>query len=177
MRKIIIVFIIFLNLTNISAQIILSEDTNFCAPQQHNLYALSAVQSSMATDDLHDVVVPIGFNFDFYGGTYSSCVVSGNGYITFDTTVANTGSPWSINVAIPNPGQMPENAIMAPWQDINTGVVGSIFYGTSGVSPNRIFTVTWCDIAMFSCTQLLHTSQVILHEGSNKIEMFCYIGS
>ena len=25
---------------------------------------------------------------------------------------------------------------------------------------------------MFSCTQLLHTSQVILHEGSNKIEMF-----
>ena len=106
MRKIIIVFIIFLNFTNISAQIILSEDTNFCAPQQHNLYALSAVQSSMATDDLHDVVVPIGFNFDFYGGTYSSCVVSGNGYITFDTTVANTGSPWSINVAIPNPGQM-----------------------------------------------------------------------
>ena len=67
---------------------------------------------------------------------------------------------------------MLENVIMQAWQDINTGVVGSIFYGTSGVAPNRIFTVTWCDIAMFSCTQLLHTSQVILHEGSNKIEMF-----
>ena len=51
MRKIIIVFILFLNFTNIEAQIILSEDTNFCVPQQHNLYALSAVQSSMATDD------------------------------------------------------------------------------------------------------------------------------
>ena len=126
----------------------------------------------MATDDLHDIVVPVGFNFDFYGGTYDKCVVSGNGYITFDTTVANTGSPWAINIAIPNPGQMPENAIMAPWQDINTGVVGSIYYGTTGVAPNRMFTVTWCDIAMFSCTQMLHTSQVVLYEGSNKIEMF-----
>ena len=172
MRKIFLFLLFVIYYVNTNGQIILSQDTNFCVPQPHNLYALSAVQSSMATDDLHDVVVPLGFNFDFYGGTYNSCVVSGNGYITFDTTVANTGSPWSINIAIPNPGQMPENAIMAPWQDINTGVVGSIFYGTSGIAPNRIFTVTWCEIAMFSCTQLLHTSQVVLHEGSNKIEMF-----
>ena len=50
MRKIIIVFILFLNFTNIEAQIILSEDTNFCVPQQHNL-CFEFVQSSMATDD------------------------------------------------------------------------------------------------------------------------------
>ena len=77
MRKIIILFILLLNITENSNKSILSEDTNFCVPQQHDLYALSVVQSSMATDDLHDIVVPIGFNFDFYGGTYSSCVVSG----------------------------------------------------------------------------------------------------
>ena len=76
----------------------------------------------MQIDDMHDVVVPIGFDFDFYGNTYAHCVVSGNGYITFDTTVASTGSPWAINAAIPNPGVQPENAIMAPWQDIKTGV-------------------------------------------------------
>ena len=172
MKKIVLIFISVFTLVSLNAQIILSDDTNFCAPQPHDLYALSAIQSSMATDDLHDIVVPLGFNFDFYGGTYDKCVVSGNGYMTFDTTVANTGSPWAINIAIPNPGQMPENAIMAPWQDINTGVVGSIYYGTTGVAPNRMFTVTWCDIAMFSCTQMLHTSQIVLYEGSNKIEMF-----
>ena len=71
MRKIIIVFILFLNFTNLEAQIILSEDTNFCVPQPHNLYALSAVQSSMATDDLHDIVVPIGFNFWWRLGCHS----------------------------------------------------------------------------------------------------------
>lgn len=172
MKKLVLIFISVFSLFGLNAQIILSDDTSFCAPQAHDLYALSAIQSSMATDDLHDIVVPVGFNFDFYGGTYDKCVVSGNGYITFDTSVANTGSPWAINIAIPNPGQMPENAIMAPWQDINTGVVGSIYYGTTGVAPNRMFTVTWCDIAMFSCTQMLHTSQVVLYEGSNKIEMF-----
>ena len=172
MKKIIYSCFLFFCFQNLNAQIILSNDTSFCTPQTIDLYALSATQSSMQVDDMHDVVVPIGFDFDFYGNTYNKCVVSGNGYITFDTTVANTGSPWAINAAIPNPGQMPENAIMAPWQDINTGVSGSIYYGTTGVAPNRMFTVTWCEIAMFSCTQDLHTSQVVMYEGSNKIEMF-----
>ena len=158
--------------TIVNSQIIISNDTSFCSPQNIDLYALSAVQSSMQVDDMHDVVVPIGFDFVFYGNTYDKCVVSGNGYITFDTTVAGSGSPWVIGAAIPNPGQQPENAIMAPWQDINTGVSGNIYYGTTGVAPNRMFTVTWCAIAMFSCTSDLHTSQVVMYEGSNKIEMF-----
>ena len=97
--------------TIVNSQIIISNDTSFCSPQNIDLYALSAVQSSMQVDDLHDVVIPIGFDFYFYGNTYDKCVVSGNGYITFDTTVAGSGSPWVIGAAIPNPGQQPENAI------------------------------------------------------------------
>ena len=172
MKRQILVFISIFTISCSSAQVIISNDTNFCSSQPHDLYALSAVQSSMAIDDQHDSIASIGFNFDFYGGTYDKCVISGNGYITFDTTQANQYSPWGINQAIPNPGFLPENAIMAPWQDINTGVVGNIFYGTTGIAPNRKFTVTWCSIAMFQCTQDLHTSQVVMHEGSNKIEMF-----
>ena len=172
MKRQILIFISIFTIFYSSAQVIISNDTNFCSSQPHDLYALSAVQSSMAIDDQHDSIASIGFNFDFYGGTYDKCVISGNGYITFDTTQANQYSPWAINQAIPNPGVLPENAIMAPWQDINTGVVGNIFYGTTGIAPNRKFTVTWCSIAMFQCTQDLHTSQVVMHEGSNKIEMF-----
>ena len=69
---------------------------------------------------------------------------------------------------------MPENAIMAPWQDILPGPPpnNNITFGTTGLAPNRRFTVTWCEIPMFSCTQDLHTSQIILYEGSDKIEMF-----
>ena len=156
----------------INAQVIISNDTTVCGNFNDTLYALSATQSSMQTDDLHDDLVSIGFTFNFYGTPYTECVVSGNGYVTFDTSLANSYSPYSINAPVPNPGNIPENAILAPWQDINTGVTGNIYYGTTGIAPNRMFTVTWCEIAMFSCTADLHTSQVVLHEGSDKIEMF-----
>ena len=170
MRRIILFFALLPFLIN--GQVIISNDTSVCGSFNDTLYALSATQSSMNTDDLHDDVVPLGFSFDFYGLPYTHCVVSGNGYITFDTTLANSFSPFSIGAAIPNPGNIPENAILAPWHDINTGVSGNIYFGTTGIAPNRKFIVTWCEIAMFSCTSDFATSQVVMHEGSNKVEIF-----
>ena len=35
-----------------------------------------------------------------------------------------------------------------------------------------MFTVTWCQIAMFSCTDSIATSQVVMYEGSDRIDMF-----
>ena len=90
MKRQILVFISIFTILYSSALIILTSDTSFCSPQTIDLYSLSAVQSSMAIDDMHDVVVPIGFDFDFYGNTYDKCVISGNGYIIFDTTLAST---------------------------------------------------------------------------------------
>ncbi|MGY8951377.1 MAG: hypothetical protein ACKVJW_06305, partial [Flavobacteriales bacterium] len=77
MRKIVSLLISIFTIVNINAQIIISTDTNFCAPQVYDLYALSATPSTMFTDDLHDIVIPIGFDFDFYSNTYNKCVVSG----------------------------------------------------------------------------------------------------
>ena len=170
MKRLLFSLILFSNFS--VSQVIISNDTTVCGNFNDTLYSLSATQSSMQVDDQHDVAVPIGFTFDFYGLPYTQCVVSGNGYITFDTSLASSYSPYSINVPIPNPGTVPENAILAPWHDINTGVSGNIYYGTTGVAPNRMFTVTWCQIAMFSCTDSIATSQVVLHEGSDKIDMF-----
>ena len=173
MRKIIFLISIFcLGVQPLSAQIILNNDTTVCSMQIINLNALSSDVSSMQADDSHDSIRDIGFTFNFYGQSYTQLVISGNGYITFDLTQANQYSPWVINAAIPNPGIIPENAIMAPWQDINTGIGGSVYYGTTGIAPNRVFVVTWCAVPMFSCTSDLHTSQVVLYEGTNKIEMF-----
>lgn len=155
----------------LNAQII-SNDTVVCNTYQDTLYALGSALSDMQSDDQHDTVVAIGFPFVFYGNTYNYLVISGNGYVTFDTTVANSYSPWGINTAVPNPGSMPENAIMSPWHDINTGAGGQVYYGMSGIAPNRFFIITWCHVPMFSCTSDLATQQIILHEGSSKIEMF-----
>ena len=170
MKRFIFSLILFSNLA--VSQVIISNDTTVCGNFNDTLYALSATQSSMQVDDQHDVAVPIGFTFNFYGLPYTQCVVSGNGYITFDTSLASSYSPYSINVPIPNPGTVPENAILAPWHDINTGVSGNIYYGTTGIAPNRMFTVTWCQIAMFSCTDSIATSQVVMYEGSDKIDMY-----
>ena len=171
MRRFLFVCVFLTSLFSYS-QIIVSPDTTICGNYQDTLVALSSNPSSMSSDDQHDVVVDIGFTFNFYGIPYTQLVVSGNGYVTFDISQASQYSPWAINAPIPNPGNLPENAIMAPWQDINTGIGGNIYYGVSGIAPNRVFIVTWCEVPMFSCTSDLHTSQIILYEGSDKIEMF-----
>ncbi|MDA7578791.1 SprB repeat-containing protein, partial [Flavobacteriales bacterium] len=151
---------------------IISNDTAVCDSFNGSLYALGAELSGITADDGHSGVVDLGFTFNFYGQSYNQIVISGNGYLTFDLSQANQYSPYSINTPIPNPGSMPENAIMCPWQDMNSGIGGNITYETVGVAPNRKFIVTWCGVPMFSCTSLLHTSQVVLYETSDKIEMF-----
>ena len=173
MKKIIfLVSVICLSIYPLYAQIILNNDTTVCSMQAINLNALSTEPTSMTADDGHDSIRDIGFIFNFYGQAYTHLVISGNGYITFDTSLANTFSAYTIGAAIPNPGSMPENAIMAPWHDASVAVGGNIYFGTTGVAPNRMFLVTWCSVPMYSCTSDLYTSQVVMYEGSNKIEMF-----
>ena len=60
------------------------------------LVTLSSNPSSMSSDDQHDVVVDIGFTFNFYGIPYTQLVISGNGYVTFDISQASQYSPWAI---------------------------------------------------------------------------------
>ena len=122
------------------------------------------------SDDINSAVLPIGFPFTFYGNTYTSCVISSNNYITFDLTKANTYSPWVISAAIPNAGVDPENSIMAPWQDIDPAVGGSITYGIHGVAPNRVFIARWDGVPMYSCTSTLFSSYIYLYETTNSIE-------
>lgn len=123
------------------------------------------------SDDMHTGVVNMGFNFDYYGNTYNQCVISSNSYITFDLSGANGGSQWSINTAAPSPTFTTNNKIMFPWQDTNPGVSGTVSSVTCGIAPNRRFVVTFDAVAMFSCTTLEFTNQLVLYETSNRIEM------
>lgn len=129
------------------------------------------------TDDSHTGVVDMGFNFEYYGNIYNQCVISSNSYITFDISTANGGSQWAINAAAPSPTFNVNNKIMFPWQDTNPGTPnssgspGTVSSVTCGVAPNRRFVVTYDAIAMFSCTTLEFTNQLVLYETSNRIEM------
>ena len=164
--------IVFFFAFKLNAQIILNNDTTICGSQNLDLFAISSDVDSIVTDDIYTDVIDLGFNFEFYGNTYDRMLISSNGYVTFDTTNANGPSPWVINAPIPNPGNEPENSILVTWQDIDPNVGGAIYFGSFGQSPNKVYVVTWCDIPMFSCNQLIYTSQLRMYEGSNKIEMY-----
>lgn len=124
------------------------------------------------TDDIHSQIIPIGFDFEFYGVSYDNTVISSNGYLSFDLTNANTGSQWGINSNIPNTlNTDAQNSIMCPYTDSEPGPISELIYGTAGTAPNRVFIAIWSNYDMygFSCNAECFSSGVVLIEGSNKI--------
>jgi gliding motility-associated-like protein len=122
-------------------------------------------------DDRWSSVLPINFDFCFYGNTYNQCVVGSNGIVSFDLTGAGGFMPWAINAGIPS-NQNPMNCIMGPFHDIDPSVSGIIRWDTLGTAPCRLFIVSFFQVAMFSCTQLQATQQIVLYETTNIIETY-----
>ncbi len=121
----------------------------------------------LAIDDQHSGVYNIGFDFCYYGNTYTQFVVSSNNYITFDLAQANQYSPWDTEI-IPDPAQ-PVDAIMGPWQDINPAQGGTISYGVYGTAPFRRLVVSYDLVPMYQCGNLF-SSQIVIYETTNEIE-------
>ena len=122
-------------------------------------------------DDDFSPLLNIGFNFTFYGNTYSTCVISSNNFISFNSSNANTSSVFTTNVSlgVSSPSDI-KNAILGPFQDIAPQYGGTIEYATIGTAPNRAFVARWYDIPMYNCTNLTFCSSIIFYESTNVIE-------
>lgn len=119
------------------------------------------------TDDSQQGPFNIGFNFCFFGQTYTQFWVGSNGWISFSGGQPTTFTSASIaSVA----GNIPKNCIMGPWQDWHPGVGGQIRYQVQGVAPCRKLVVSWINMPMFGCTQTLGTFHIVIYESSNYIE-------
>jgi hypothetical protein len=120
--------------------------------------------SLFMTDDSQQGPFNIGFNFCFYGQTYTQFMVGSNGWISFSppnpVTFASTPIPTT------NP-QTPKNCIMGPWQDWHPGLGGQIRYQTVGVAPCRKLIVSWIGVPMFSCTLNQGTFHIVIYESTN----------
>lgn len=131
-------------------------------------YAPDAYAGTLVSlwDDNVSGSLPIGFDFCFYGNTYSTFNICSNGWIGF------TGGPTTYTpAAIPSAAaSVPKNCIMGPWQDLNPSVAGTIRYQTLGTAPFRRLVVTYQTVAFFSCTGTFNTQQIILYETTNEIE-------
>lgn len=125
-------------------------------------------------DDVWSSVIPLPFCFDFFGQTYNSILIGSNAIITFDLTQANGNCQWPIANAIPSSSD-PMNSIMAPWHDIDPSVGSSatdISWQIYGTAPCREMVISWDTVPMFSCNNLIASSQLVLHETTNIIDVF-----
>lgn len=161
----------FLGIKNTNAQIALQyTDTTLCPGQTINMCAsLTGQSDDNNSDDYYGNVLDIGFPFVFFGKTYTKCIASGNGMIRFDTTNANQPVGWQWG-QITGSGDA-NNAIFATFLDLYLPAGGKIRYQRTGNAGSRRFIVEWCSLPVFGCNSLIVTSQAILYEGTNIIEI------
>jgi hypothetical protein len=97
---------------------------------------------ALAVGGLDDGVwtgIPIGFTFNFLGTDYTTLAVGTNGNIQFGPTYSTSFTP-TFGAAAPN------NFIALFWTDLNlaaTNGANAIRYWTSGVEPNRVFSLSF----------------------------------
>lgn len=158
---------------------IVNNDTAICEGQSVMLHANTngrvPVAIPLDQDDVYaDVIVPIGFPFTFYGVTHTECVVSANGFITFDLSTVGAYSSYVLNGpedVFPGNADA-RDAILAAFSDIDPSVPGgSIDYATVGVAPNRRFIVSFCNSGLYSCNNLKASFQIVLYETTNLIDI------
>ncbi|MEM7039296.1 MAG: SprB repeat-containing protein, partial [Bacteroidota bacterium] len=131
----------------------------------------TGTQVLVAMDDIYSPVITLPFDFCFYGGTYNQLIVGSNGCISFNVANANGFDAWAINAAIPGNNAV-ANSICAPWHDMDPRFGGTIRWNVYGTAPCRVFVVSWNQIPMFSCNNLIATQQIAIYETTNIVETF-----
>jgi len=132
-----------------------------------------------APDNIHSPIIGMGFNFCFFGNSYNRCVISDNGYISFDTTLAGNTSKYDLTSYPGLPSQTVidyMNSIMGCGMDLFVPLNGSITYQTIGAAPYRVFLVKYnrCAFGGASCpfpAQELDM-KIALYETTNFIEVY-----
>ncbi len=104
--------------------------------------------AALADDD--EVAVPMGFNFDFYGTTYTDAYASSNGYVSF---IAGLGGDFTNDCPF-LAGTSPDEIVAPYWDDLDPGDDGaSLYFETLPVCPigagGMCTVVSWVDFDFF----------------------------
>jgi len=128
---------------------------------------------SMNDDQTQSFTLP--FKFEFFGNQISAnstVYLNSNGWLSFDNT-GQDGSFYSGGVAIPD-GSF-TNTIFLNRQDYDPSSAtggGTITYGVSGTSPNRIFVIDFSNVLIYGGTAGEYQSiQLQLYESTYDVRM------
>ena len=138
--------------------------------------------TSIDTDDIWSDAIDLGFDFCFFGETYSQILIGSNGVLSFELENAGTGNGWDLQgFGSSTPDQLPNSSnttiseanIFGVGHDIDPSECGEINYMVLGSAPARQFVVNYIDVCHFgfSCSDYTSTSQIILYESSNFIDV------
>lgn len=141
--------------------------------------------SAYVGDDELSGSLPIGFNFKFFGLTYSQFRVCANGYIRFDFETNASGCSPIASQDLPYPSTTDNNLIAGVWTHLapsggNLPSGGTITYETLGAAPSRKLVVQWNGVPLYdsACNDRcgyngdgILTMQIILYEGTSAIDV------
>ncbi|WP_223032589.1 T9SS type B sorting domain-containing protein [Hanstruepera marina] len=131
--------------------------------------------TSLDIDDRWSEVIDIGFDFCFFGGVYNQILVGSNGVLSFELENAGNFNGWNIDPGdtLPNNDNpsLTQANIFGVAHDIDPGVCGDINYLVIGSAPYRMFVVNYTSVCHFSCNSIESSSQIILYESSNNIDV------
>lgn len=157
---------------------------NYPSFKQTDNYAVSSinytpyavVNKTVITGDLDDSfsgIIDLPFKFCFYGQVYNQLVIGSNGMISFDTYQANQANPANFSEALPNQN-LPKEAIFGVFHDMffSQSNGSEINYAVIGTAPYRKFVVNFRNGRISGCDSEASSSQIVLSEGSNNIEIF-----
>lgn len=157
---------------------------NYPSFKQTDNYAVSSISYTPYTvvnptvirDDLDDSFsgkINLPFKFCFYGQVYDHLVIGSNGMISFDIDQANQPNPANFSEALPNQN-LPKEAIFGVFHDMvfSESNGSEINYAVIGTAPYRKFVVNFRNGRISGCDSEASSSQIVLSEGSNNIEIF-----
>ena len=126
---------------------------------------------SVNTDDVWSGIINLPFTFCFYGQAKNQVIVGSNGLLSFDVTDANGYCSWSFSNTVPS-SLLQLDAIFGAYLDIDPSISGNVYYDITGTYPCRTFVFKFYNVALFSCTNLYCTQQIVLYESTNVIEVY-----
>ncbi len=143
------------------------------------LATATATTGSGSLDDLTYTLAAgtIPFSFVYDGVSYSGCVVSTNGYMTFGATSPSTTSYTPISASTSYAGAIAAlgGNLNAYFFSGNASQTGSISYQTLGTTPNRKFVIQYKNFKPQAQSGTTYTTamnfQIVLNETSNAIDV------
>ncbi|WP_055442132.1 gliding motility-associated C-terminal domain-containing protein [Lacinutrix himadriensis] len=142
--------------------------------------ASGGTPTSLFIDDSWTDPINLSFEFCYFGEVYDRVQIGANGALRFEIDVIDVGpgtNAWNLNEGegLPNNTNptLAEGNIFGVCHDIDPSVCGDINYTIAGTAPARQFIINFTDICHFGfqCNSLTSSTQIILYESSNAIDI------